>query len=346
MLVYEAIEAYPSSSSKPLVLGLGNFDGVHKGHQALIHYLITEARRIGGVAAVFTFSDHPQHVLHPQNCAPLLSSSEGKLLAFEKMGVDLCFLLPFTEKFSKIEPEDFVHNILVKRLGVYEVCLGRNARFGYQRKGDVRLMRRYAESAGFRFYEMPPVEAAGAIVSSSRIRSLISSGNLEEAEQCLGHPYRLLRTVVHGSGRGKILGYPTANLEEGPELMPPEGVYPVMVEEVFLHKKKTAREGVAYHFKSSRSVPAMRGVMNYGQRPTFGNVGKKPIAEIFLLDESVELYGRRIEVSVYPRLREERQFDNPGTLQEQISRDVAHVRAFFQQRIKCSEQGDRKIAPS
>ena len=310
MQIFTRVEDFTQDPEKILLLGLGNFDGVHLGHRRLLGRALEDAKRRGGKAGVFTFQEHPQAVLHPQNRPQLLTSPEQRLMLFREIGLAVCFFIPFTAEFSRIEPEDFVRDILKKKLGVEKVFLGASARFGHGRRGDSKLMARLADECGFEFEEIPPVEAGGGIVSSSRIRKLVQEGNLEEAGACLGRPFGLLGKVIEGAGRGKSLGYPTANLEINAfQALPPQGVYPVRVRV---------------------DGPWLSGVLNYGLRPTFKDGPAVPVLEVFILDFSGSLYGKTLEVLFYPRLRAEKAFQDAEALKTQIAQDVETARNYFQ----------------
>ncbi len=330
MFILSELEAFHPDPSKPLVLGIGNFDGLHLGHQALIQYVLEKARRFNGVSGLLTFQEHPQQILHPEAKPSLLLSAEYKLFLMKEFGLDYCFWLPFTAAFSQMEPETFVSQMLADRLHVKEVCLGYNAHFGHDRKGNAAMMKTLALLHGFEFEEIAPVKAGGDFVSSSRIRRLITEGNLEEAFLCLGRPFSGMAKVIAGAGRGKELGFPTANLEVLNETMPPEGVYPVEVRKLRIEKLALAKPGVTEMVVREKSL-LLRGVLNYGRRPTFGQEGlQKPVAEAHLFDLSEDLYGKTLEVFFHPRLRAEMVFKDPSHLQEQIKKDAAAARKYFE----------------
>lgn len=313
MQIFTKVESFSPDAKAPLILGLGNFDGVHLGHRKLLGRVLEEARVRKGRAAVFTFQKHPQEVLHPENRPLLLTSPDHKLQIFEELGIEACFFIPFTPEFSRIEPEAFVRDLLKKKLGVEKVFLGTSARFGRDRRGDSGLMAHLAGECGFEFEEIPPVEAEGGVVSSSRIRQLILKGKLEEAGACLGRPFSILTQVIRGEGRGKSIGYPTANLERDSFALPPQGVYPARVR------------------INGDCLPA---VLNYGCRPTFKSGEKTPVLEVFILDFTGDLYGKTLEVTFFPRLREERVFEGPEALKKQISQDVDASRRYLGSLLK------------
>ena len=333
MRILTDLEFFRPNPDLPLILALGNFDGMHLGHQALLTRVIDKARKRKGISAVFTFLEHPQRILHPESRPSLLSSPVHKLFLLDQLGVALCFLVPFTREFSRMAPSIFVEEILVKRLGVSQVCLGYNARFGHERKGDAVLMQALASKHGFLFEEMPPVRAARDFVSSSRIRKLIEGGNLEEAGEALGRPFSIFATVVKGAGRGTGLGTPTANLEPESEILPPEGVYPVTLRMIHCEPIAEVSQGDK-EFKMNPPGPWLEGVLNYGRRPTFEKEKARPVPEVFIFDFRGELYGKTLEIVFHPPLRREIAFSSSQALQAQIAQDIQTARAYFASRAK------------
>ncbi len=254
-------------------------------------------------------------------------SNEQKLCFFEKMGIDYCFLIPFTLDFSKQEAAFFVEKILLKRLGVGKVFLGYNAHFGRERKGNVELTRCLAPRLSFQFEEISSMIVGGQAVSSSRVRELLKTGKMEEVEKCLGRPFSVLGEVIKGDGRGAGLGYPTANLKIASELLPPEGVYPVTVRMIQFPKEAFGGE-----FHAVFSEKTYQGVLNYGCRPTFEHAGLNLQLEIFLMDFKENLYGKTLEVSFFPKIRAEKKFESAESLKEQIKEDVRSAERYFQSR--------------
>ncbi len=322
------LNSYVPDPRRPLVLAVGNFDGVHLGHQELIRSVVGQARRLGGKAGVLTFSRHPQNVLRPSKHLELLTSMEYKLYLLEKLGIQLCFFLPFTEKFSQLGPAHFVEHILVRKLKVSEVCLGGTAHFGHDRKGNADLMRNLAAQHHFRFKEARPVKRLGHFLSSTHLRALIRSGKLEEARKGLGRPFSVLAKVVRGAGRGKHLGFPTANLKLSGLVLPPEGVYPVKLRRVSLCPTRS-RAGQIREITFSASRRWYQGVLNYGKRPTFYPHIKEAVAEVFILGFEGNLYGHTLEISFSRRLRGEKTFENAEALKRQIGRDIGNARRIL-----------------
>jgi riboflavin kinase / FMN adenylyltransferase len=322
MQIFAGTEAF-KKTPRPIILTLGNFDGLHLGHQKILRHVVREAKRSGLTSSVFTFKDHPQQILHPQLPPPeLMISPEHKLFLFQQLGIEACFFVPFTVEFSKTEPEGFVQEVLLKQIGMKKMCLGYNARFGHDRKGSPALMKELSKKLGFEFEEIGPVQVAGEPVSSSRIRKLLAAGELNEAAACLGRSYSILGKVVKGDSRGKELGFPTANIELPSDLLLPRGVYPVFVREVSIEFKN------AQEYKASIVGDIKEGVLNYGVKPTFG-AKNKPGLEIFLFGHTGDLYGSTLEVFFGPSLRPEKRFESPEALQAQMERDVSASKAYF-----------------
>ncbi len=321
MKVLTKINQYRPVKTKPLFLGLGNFDGLHLGHQALIHRVVDRARRTGGIPALLTFRTHPQHVLHPDKKWPLLFSGDYKLFLFQQAGIELCFWLNFTKKFAKTDAENFVRKWLDGKLRVREICMGYNARFGRDRKGDGALMKILSHELGFDFSDTPPVKVAGEIVSSSRIRQLVETGNLSAAKACLGRPFSLLGEVVYGAGRGKKLGFPTANLNLTSTALPPRGVYPVWVRRI--EWTGVSRSSGKIGIMQPNTDKWVKGILNLGFRPTFERRTKVLHAEVFILNYTgSDFYGKKLEVVFSDRLREERTFPDAKALKRQIQTDI------------------------
>jgi riboflavin kinase/FMN adenylyltransferase len=296
-------------SYRKVCVGLGNFDGVHLGHQRIIKRLVEYARENQGTAAVFTFEPHPAMVLRPDAAPPLLLAPELKQRLIGSFGVDILLAIPFTREFALLSPEAFVREVLCAEIGVAAVFVGYNYTFGHRGAGTPETLRELGARYGFTVEVIPPVLVGGQPVSSTLIRGLIAAGKVEEAQRYLGYYPVFAGTVVSGAKRGTELGFPTANLEvDSQVLVPANGVYAVRAVvdgEVFL------------------------GVANIGVCPTFaGDAPAGRRVEVFLFDFHGDLYGKRLEVSFTRRLREERCFRSVAELVEQIRRDVAAARAL------------------
>lgn len=328
MKVWTSLEGYERDPSRPLVLALGNFDGLHVGHQRIVKSVVDRARERQGTAAVLTFYEHPQRILHQCAEPALLTSPQHRLFLFQEMGVEICFVPHFTLPFSKTDPEIFVEEWLMKRLGVEEVHLGYNAHFGFNRRGDSSLMRVLSRRLGFGFCEAEAVKIEGEFVSSTLIREFVRRGELARAEKFLGRAFSIFTTVVRGEGRGRSLGFPTANLRLHSEIMPPRGVYLVEARENCYHLKALGREG-EFEFVEERCGPWWTGILNFGRRPTFEPDREQSIPEVHLLDFEGNLYGRTLEVVFRQRIRDEKVFASSSDLVQAIEQDVVNARRYF-----------------
>ena len=336
MQIFRDVKDFQAHPSRPLFLALGNFDGLHLGHQKILRRVISEARRRGGIAGVFTFRSHPEQILHPARTPKLLSSPEQKLFLLQSLGLEVCFWIEFTKKFSRFSAEAFVQKMLVRKLKVQKVFMGYNARFGHRRAGDAALMQSLGRKLGFEFEEIPPLRVAGDFISSSKIRQFVAAGRLQKAGQALGRPYSLWAKVIPGAGRGRVLGYPTANLQVSNEALPPHGVYPVACR--ILNLKAVKKR---FDFSAKERGAWMRGVLNYGFRPTFKDL-LGPQLEVFLLDFRGNLYGKMLEVVFYPRLRAEKTFPNADKLKAQIARDIQKAGQILRRALSPSSRSKER----
>lgn len=290
------------------VLTLGNFDGVHRGHQEILARTVALAKELAGTALALTFEPHPAAVLMPTHAPKRLMDLHTRLATLLATGVDHVVLQRFTPEFAAIEPEPFVRDWLVGALGVRAIVVGHRVRFGHFRRGDAMLLETLGRELGLRVEIVGKVEVGGRLVSSSAIRSLIHEGNLEWAAQMLGRPHTFAGRVIHGHHRGQALGFPTANLWLDNICLPPDGVYVVQA------------------WVRDRWWP---GVANLGTNPTFGDTTRQ--FEVHLLDFSETLYGRRLTVRLLQKLREEMRFPSVSALREQIQRDVERARQLLQE---------------
>lgn len=290
------------------VVALGNFDGLHRGHQKLVDEVRREARERSGTSVALIFDPHPPRVLRPDKAPPLLMTREQQLEAFERAGLDAVAIVRFTPDLSQWEPELFVETVLIDWLRVSEVRVGGNFLFGRERAGTFTLLRALGEDRGFRVEKIDPVRYKDFVVSSTRVRHLLSEGRVDEAGALLGHHYFIDGTVVHGDARGRELGYPTANLVTENELLPPFGIYATMM----------TVDG-QWH-------PAVTSI---GIRPTIGDA--KFTIETFVLDGRHDLYGARMRLAFVKWLRPERKFESLQELTTQIGRDVEEAARLFAQ---------------
>jgi riboflavin kinase/FMN adenylyltransferase len=281
------------------VLTLGNFDGVHLGHQRILKRLVERARALGRPSAVYTFDPHPLKVVAPHRSPPLIISREEKTRLIEGHGVDCLVFARFTRGFAAKHPREFVEDVLVKGLSVREVWVGHDFSFGKGRLGTVGYLRELGEELGFGVRVVPEYRLKGEAVSSSRIRRLVAEGDVGAATRLLGRPYSIKGKVVRGRAIGSSMGFPTANLRVSSELVPGAGVY------------------AARAYIEGKRLPA---VVNVGVAPTFGKGERRVEAHLMGFDRAI--YGRAMEVAFVRRLRDERRFDSPEALARQIGKDV------------------------
>ena len=291
----------------PSVVTIGNFDGVHRGHRTLVRRTADAAADRDLRSVVITFEPHPAAILRPGSEPPRLQTLEQRVEALEDAGVDLVLVLAFTPELAALEPDEFVAEVLVDGVGAQRVVVGTNFRYGRRAAGDTVHLATVGEAYGFEVEAVALLALDDARVSSSDLRRAVVDGEVERAARGLGRPFALRGRVVEGDGRGRTIGVPTANLAIDPEVVvPANGVYAgrVLVDE--------------------RTYPA---VTNVGVRPTFE--GTTRTVETHLLDMSVELYDRQIEVTFEHRIRAERRFDGPDELVAQIHRDIADARQWL-----------------
>ena len=299
-------EARPAHWQPP-VLGLGNFDGLHRGHAKILERVERRAAERGALPAALIFDPHPPRIVRPDKAPPLLMTTGQKIEALEQAGMRAVAVVRFTAELSRWEPEAFVQAVLVEWLRVSEVWVGANFLFGRDRTGNFSLLRALGARHGFRAEKIDPVRYKEFVVSSTRIRRLISEGRVDEAGVLLGRHYFIDSRVVRGAGRGQQIGVPTANLCTENELIPPDGVYATLV-------------------TIGRNVSA--SVTNIGVRPTFGGDGERAI-ETHVFDLSRNLYNTSIRLSFVRRLRDERHFSGPEALRAQIDADCRQAKALF-----------------
>ncbi len=292
------------------VATIGNFDGVHRGHQAVVRQLARRAAELGLPSTLITFEPLPQEFFLRENAPARLTRLREKLIALKGLGVDRVLCLPFNRKLAERSAEDFIQQVLVEGLGIRHLVVGDDFRFGKGRAGDFHLLAAAGAAHGFAVERTETfICDGGERVSSTRIREALASGDLELAEHLLGRPYVTSGRVIHGDKRGRQLGFPTANLRGGQRVSPLKGVFAVEV------------GGLTEHW-----LPA---VCNVGTRPSVD--GKSFLIEIHLLDFSGDLYGRRLEVRWRQRLRAERRFESLEALKAQIALDTAQARHYFEQ---------------
>jgi len=295
---------------RPTAATIGIFDGVHRGHKKILRLLLKSAKKMKAKSCVITFDPHPSKILHPRRIPPMLISTKHKLDLLAAEGVDIAVLIRFTKKFAAIKHADFVNKVLVEKMNVKELLVGENFFFGSGRSGTVKRLKELGKRCGFAVRVVTPLRSGKKIISSTLIRKLITSGRLKEAKKKLGREVSILGTVTRGTRRGRILGFPTANLDLHHEAIPPSGVYIVRV-------------------KIDEKIH--QGIMNIGFRPTFAATEREiePTAEVHILRFRKDIYGKDIEVIFLRRVRSERRFAHKGHLRSRIARDVRIAKEHF-----------------
>ena len=291
--------------SGPLFLAIGVFDGVHRGHQAVISTSADHARAANGTPIVVTFDPHPEKVLRPQAAPRLLSATQHKVALIRNLGVRHLLVITFDRQFAATEPEEFVQQLVNHSKPLREICVGHEWAFGKNRRGNLELLKTLGTQLNFEVVGVPPVKANGEVVSSTAIRQAIEKGDFARAAVMLGREYTILGTVTRGDGLGKKIGFPTANLSAHNEQFPPNGVYAAVAR---------LRDGM------------YRGVINLGVRPTVSGGKSERVLEIHLFDFDRDIYGRDLEVRFLEFLRPEKKFENLDALVHQIRRDVEEAR--------------------
>ncbi len=291
------------------VLTLGNYDGVHLGHQEIYRRVIARAREKSGTAIIFTFEPHPLMVLSPSTCPPLLNTFRRKMELFESFGIDVVICAEFTREFAATPPADFVQEVLVEQIGVQEIFVGYDFAFGRGKQGTTDALRTFGEMYGFRVTVVPAHTLKGEVVSTTRLRELVRKGDVEKMAEMLGRFYASEGTVVPGDHRGKSLGFPTANLHVHNQTFPKRGVYAVQVE---------------------TGGRLLDGVASIGTHPTFGE-GKMTI-EVHIFDFDADIYGEFVRVLYRKRLRDERTYDSKEALIRQIHKDVEEARRVLREK--------------
>jgi riboflavin kinase/FMN adenylyltransferase len=288
------------------VVALGNFDGVHVGHQTILRAAIERARAAGGSALAVTFDPLPAKVLNPNRAPRLILTPEDKHELLHSFGLDGVIVLTFSHELSMVPPEAFVREYLRRRIGARIVVVGHNVSFGHARAGNAEVMRRLGDELGFETNVIGPIERDGIVVSSTQVREMIAMGDMNRTAILLGRPHFLRGPVVHGRERGRTIGFPTANIQSRTECLPPDGVYATRV---------VMEEG---------SYPS---ITNIGMRPTFGEPERSIEAHIF--DFNRDIYGREVKLEIAERIRPERKFESAQALAAQIASDLRRAKEIL-----------------
>jgi len=311
-------------SQRGLILTIGIFDGVHKAHQLILRTLVKRARNKGLASAVMTFDPHPVKVLHPERKIPMLISLEHRLRIFREMGLDYAIILKFDKKTAKMRASRFI-NMMIGKIAVREIIVGENFYFGKDKKGSLADLKTYADIYGFAVCFIKTISSSGSPISSTRIRSLIINGKFKKAARLLERPVTILGTVVMGARKGRVIGFPTANIDPHHEAIPPSGVYAVRVR----------LQNVMHD-----------GILNIGVRPTFhgpDTLQVEPTIEVHIFDFKKRIYGKHLEIEFVKKIRNERKFKHALSLKAQISKDREKARGILNQK---KGRGNRCVPPA
>jgi riboflavin kinase / FMN adenylyltransferase len=306
---WRGLEAVPGGWGRSVVT-IGVFDGVHRGHQAIIGHAVKRARDMGLQSVVLTFDPHPAEVVRPGSHPAVLTEPVRKAELIEQLGVDALCVVPFTPAFSQLDPNEFVHDVLVEALHAADVVIGDNFRFGHKAAGDATLLESLGRTFGFTVEDAPLVSADGVVFSSTYIRSCVDAGDVRAAAAALGRSHRLSGVVIRGDQRGRELGFPTANLmTHRYAAVPADGVY------------------AAWLTRGGENAGRWPASVSIGTNPTFS--GRERRVEAYALDFSGDLYGERVSLDFVAHLREQRKYDGIEPLIAQIRADVEETRALL-----------------
>jgi riboflavin kinase/FMN adenylyltransferase len=298
----ELKESYPNT-----VMTIGNFDGLHLGHQKILFTAIKRSEELKGTSMVVTFDPHPMKVLAPEREIKLLTTLKERARLMEAMGINVLLCINFNKEFSHLQPDDFIENVLVIKIGAKEVIVGQNYAFGKNRKGTTELLRRRGKKYGFNVKVVRNAKVNGEVVSSSKIRSFLSKGKVFEASAFLGRAYTIEGNVIRGAGRGeKLLHVPTANITTPNELVPREGVYAVRI----------GHRGMFFD-----------GVANIGKKPTFS--ASDTSYEVHIFNFAGNLLGEHLRIYFVDWIRDQRSFPDALSLEKQIRNDIEHTKEIL-----------------
>ncbi|MBW2186850.1 MAG: bifunctional riboflavin kinase/FAD synthetase [Deltaproteobacteria bacterium] len=296
---------------KNAVVTLGNFDGVHLGHREIFRSVVKTAKESGGTSIVCTFQPHPLKMLAPDHAPRLINTPQERERLIEASCVDVLLTIPFTRQLADLTPEEFVRDILVTKVGLKHLVVGYDYAFGRGRSGSISFLKEQGARYGFKVDVFGPVQQEGLVLSSTRVRQALLSGNVDGAVALLGRHFNLEGVVVHGDGRGQGLGFATANLQTTKELLPRDGVYAAIVR---YEQQQVGCE----------SCKEYLAVVNIGKKPTFGD---HPLTiEAHLLDAQADFYGEKLRVYFVKRLRDEQKFTSQEALCRAITQDVQRAR--------------------
>jgi riboflavin kinase/FMN adenylyltransferase len=307
MRVFHGIEAVQGKLKNPAIT-IGNFDGVHRGHQALFQMVKDWAEKLSGESVVMTFDPHPLQVFFPQKTPSFITSHLKKLDLIARCGIDATIVVAFDKEFSRMSAREFVEVVLVEKIGVKAIIVGYDYRFGHSREGDIGFLKQLGDQYGFKVETVGGIRVNDTVVSSTAIRHMILNGKIREANKLLGRSFEVSGTVIAGRKRGVTLGFPTANIRMPAMTSPRTGVYVIEAEV----------DGKTYG-----------GAANLGYNPTFGDTDLSLEAHLFDFDQ--DIYGKPITIRFIDRLRDELRFSGPAELVVQITKDVANAKEVLAQ---------------
>lgn len=322
----DTLASYPSP-----VVTIGNFDGVHRGHQKIFSRVVQKAKEINGTPIAITFNPHPVRVLAPERGMKMINTIDDKRSLIARMGIKVLICINFDKEFARTEPDEFIKNVLVGKLHTRWVIVGHSYSFGKGKKGTTALLRARGKKYGFKVSVVRYAEFHGEKVSSSRIRSAILRGKVCEASQMLGRAYHINGTVIKGAGRGcPLLHTPTANLSTPNELIPKEGVYAVRAS--FLESEHRSPHSpvppfTVFPMHQFTDVPVYDGIANIGNNPTFENAAMS--YEVHLFDFNKNIVGERLRVHFIERIRDEKKFSSVKELEMHIHHDIEKAKAIL-----------------
>ncbi len=313
MRILRGLASFPPEL-RPSVAALGTFDGIHRAHAAILSTAVTRARELGAAAVVCTFDPPPTTVLHPERAPAPIATLEENLARMAECGTDAALVIPFTPEFSRMEAETFVSEVLEQTLGAREIVVGFNHTFGRGARGTAALLKDLGPGHGFVTHVLPPLQVNGQTVSSTAIREALREGDVETARTFLGHPYRVTGVVLRGAGRGRTLGFPTANIKPDRPLILAPGVY----------------AGRGSWNETERDV-----VVNVGYRPTFGE--QQYWVEAYVFDFSGDLYDQTLGLEFLHRIRPELKFAGVDALKRQVAVDMETARRLLRQETRATQ---------
>ncbi len=306
MIIVEGLKEV-ENLTKPVILTMGNYDGLHRGHKKIIRKVTARARELNGTSALLTFEPHPRLLLHKDSAPPLLLTRSEKIDILSHWGLDLFIEVAFDEEFAKVKANQFLE-MITSIYPIKEIYVGEDFKFGAERKGDKETILNFAKEKNFYAEAISKLKVRGEEVSSTLIRKYIVDGDMEKTHLLLGRPFEIRGVVKKGAKRGQVLGFPTANIEIGNKIVPKNGVYITLVD-----------IGEEYLLKS---------ISNVGLRPTFDDL-KKPILEIHLIDRDIDLYSKELRCLFIHKVRDEIKFSSSEELKDEIAKDVRYAVDFL-----------------